>query len=83
MAKAKKDVGFKFEWALERIEKIVEQLESGEVELEQALSLHQEASELMARCQQVLDETQRKIKKLVRDGRGYRTEDADFEETQR
>lgn len=83
MARAKRETGFKFERALERIEKIVEQLESGEAELEQALALHREASELMGRCQQVLDETQRKIKKLVRDGRGFRAEDTDIEETQR
>lgn len=83
MARAKKNTGFKFEKALERIEKIVEQLESGEAELERALALHREASELMARCQQVLDETQSKIKKLVRDGRGFRAEDTDIEEMQR
>ncbi len=83
MAKANKDAGFKFEKALERIERIVERLESGEAELEQALALHREATELMARCQQALDETQKKIKKLVRDDRGYRAQDMDIEETQR
>ncbi|HBE73770.1 MAG TPA: exodeoxyribonuclease VII small subunit [candidate division Zixibacteria bacterium] len=83
MAKARKDAGFKFEKALERIERIVERLESGEAELEQALSLHQEASELMARCRQALDETQKKIKKLVRDERGHRTQDMDLEEPNR
>jgi exodeoxyribonuclease VII small subunit len=82
MAKAKRDAGFKFERALERIEKIIEQLESGKAELEKALALHQEATELMARCQQVLDDTQKKIKKLVRDERGWRAQDTDFEETQ-
>lgn len=81
MARAKKESGFKFERALERIEKIVEQLESGDAELEQALALHQEASELMARCQQALDETQRKIRKLVRADSGHRAQDMDFEET--
>jgi len=83
MARAKKQAGFKFEQALERLEDIVSRLESGQVELEQALALHQEAAELLTRCHQLLDEAQKKIKKITRSDRGYDVQDMDMEETDR
>jgi exodeoxyribonuclease VII small subunit len=70
MKKAKIDADFKFEKALARIEQIVDQMESGEIELDQALALYQEGMELMARCQATLEETQNKIKKITRDIQG-------------
>ncbi|HAD81996.1 MAG: exodeoxyribonuclease VII small subunit [Candidatus Edwardsbacteria bacterium RIFOXYD12_FULL_50_11] len=70
MKKAKTDADFKFEKALARIEQIVDQMESGEIELDQALTLYQEGMELMARCQATLEETQNKIKKITRDIQG-------------
>jgi exodeoxyribonuclease VII small subunit len=78
--KTKQDAGFKFEKALKRIEEIVDRMESGEVELDQALALYQEASQLMAKCQQALTATQTQIKKLVKAGDGYRLEDKEIEE---
>lgn len=83
MAKAKKEGGFKFEKALKRLEDIVSQLESGQVELEQALALHQEAAELLNRCHHLLDEAQKKIKRIARSDRGYDVQDIDIEETER
>ena len=80
MKKSKQDTGFKFEKALKRIEQIVERMESGEVELDQAMALYKEASQLMAKCQQTLSETQKQIKKLVKAGDGYRLEDKEIEE---
>lgn len=70
MKKAKTDADFKFEKALTRIEQIVDQMESGEIELDKALALYQEGMELMARCQTTLEETQNKIKKITRDIQG-------------
>lgn len=81
MKKAKTDADFKFEKALARIEQIVDQMESGEIELDQALALYQEGMELMARCQATLEETQNKIKKITRDIQGrLKVEDHDMEE---
>lgn len=68
--KKQKTAGFKFEQALARVEQIVDRMESGEIELDQALALYQEGTELMARCQQALQDVQRSIKKLTRDGQG-------------
>ncbi len=81
MARTKRGKEFSFEKALKRIEDIVVQLESDQVELERALELHQEAKELTEQCQQILDQTQKKVKRLVGGRNGYRTQDTDLEET--
>lgn len=79
--KKKIEAGFKFEKAMARIEQIVDQMESGEIELDQALALYQEGMELMAQCQATLEETQNKIKKITRDIQGrLKVEDHDLEE---
>ena len=81
MRKAKQAGAFKFEQALERIETIVERMESGEMELDQALALYQEGMELMAKCQQSLNEIQKNIKKLTRDSQNrLKMEVVDLEE---
>lgn len=81
MKKTKTEADFKFEKALTRIEQIVDQMESGEIELDQALALYQEGMELMAKCQATLEETQNKIKKITRDIQGkLKVEDHDLEE---
>ncbi|MBU1356547.1 MAG: exodeoxyribonuclease VII small subunit [Candidatus Edwardsbacteria bacterium] len=81
MKKTRTDADFKFEKALARIEQIVDQMESGEIELDQALALYQEGMELMARCQTTLEETQNKIKKITRDIQGrLKVEEHDMEE---
>jgi exodeoxyribonuclease VII small subunit len=68
--KKAKPGGFKFERALERIEQIVERMESGEIELDQALELYQEGNDLMAKCRAALQDARTSIKKLTRDGQG-------------
>ena len=81
MKKTRIDVDFKFEKALARIEQIVDQMESGEIELDKALALYQEGMELMAKCQATLEETQNKIKKITRDIQGrLKVEEHDMEE---
>lgn len=81
MKKAKNDADFKFEKALARIEQIVDQMESGEIELDKALALYQEGMQLMASCQATLEETQNKIKKITRDIQGrLKVEEHDLEE---
>jgi exodeoxyribonuclease VII small subunit len=79
--KKTKTTGFKFEQALARVERIVEQMESGEIELDQALELYKEGTELMATCQAALQDVQQNIKKLTRDSQGrLKTEQHQTEE---
>ena len=54
-----------FEQALERLELIVEELESGEVPLEIAIDLFQEGMKLANRCQIKLNAVENKIEALI------------------
>jgi exodeoxyribonuclease VII small subunit len=59
-----------FEQALEQLEKIVEELESGDLPLEKAMQKFEEGMELTRFCTRKLDETEKKINQLLRDKAG-------------
>ncbi|WP_339062489.1 exodeoxyribonuclease VII small subunit [Tepidibacillus marianensis] len=54
-----------FEQSLERLEEVVDQLESGHVPLEQAIDLFQEGMKLAKRCHIKLDNIEQKIEVLL------------------
>ncbi|PKQ28719.1 MAG: exodeoxyribonuclease VII small subunit [Candidatus Anoxymicrobium japonicum] len=54
-----------FKEAIEELEKITNSLESGELELEQSLSLFERGVELIKYCQEKLDGAQAKVELLV------------------
>jgi exodeoxyribonuclease VII small subunit len=54
-----------FEEAMDKLEQIVQQLESGDVPLEQAIELFQEGMKLSQMCGQKLEVVERKIEMLV------------------
>lgn len=54
-----------FENALQELESLVEQLESGDLSLDQSLSQFKRGVELTRHCQGVLDEAQQVVRKLV------------------
>ena len=56
----------KFEKALERLEKIVEDLEAGNIPLEDALKKYEEGVRLSALCQKKLSQAEKKIEVLTR-----------------
>ncbi len=72
MAKAK-DKELSFEESLGSLEKIVSQLESGELPLERALELFEEGVGLARRCQTQLEEAERKVELLLRERGEIRT----------
>lgn len=53
-----------FEKALAELQKLVEQMESGTLSLEQALAAHKRGLELAKFCQERLDAAQRQVKVL-------------------
>lgn len=55
-----------FEKALEKLEKIVEALESGELSLDDALKKYEEGVKLSRACSKKLNETEKKIEILTR-----------------
>lgn len=56
----------KFEKALERLEKIVEDLESGNISLEDALKKYEEGVKLCRVCTQKLSQAETKIESLTK-----------------
>jgi exodeoxyribonuclease VII small subunit len=72
----KKDI--KFETALQRLEKIVEQLESGEVELDKSIKIFEEGNELVKLCLEKLNSAEKKVKQLSKESDGTFTLE-DFE----
>ena len=54
-----------FEQALQALEAIVRQLESGEVPLDESITLYERGEELRRHCQARLDAAQARIEKIV------------------
>ena len=54
-----------FEQTLKALEKIVEELESGDLPLEKALQKFDEGMSLSRRCNTMLDETEQKVSQLL------------------
>ncbi len=59
-----------FEQAMQMLEKIVQELESGDLPLEKAMSKFEEGIQLTRFCSQKLDETEQKINLLLQDRQG-------------
>ena len=60
----------KFEDALHRLEALVRKMESGELSLEESLKAFEEGIRLSRQCAQRLDEAERRVEVLLRDGDG-------------
>jgi exodeoxyribonuclease VII small subunit len=59
-----------FEISIEQLEKIVSELESGELSLEDSLKKFEEGIRLSKLCSKMLDETEKKIQILIQDNNG-------------
>jgi exodeoxyribonuclease VII small subunit len=62
--------GRTFEASLEALEKIVRQLESGDLPLEKSLELFEQGIRLSRECQERLSQAERRIEILLRDNQG-------------
>jgi exodeoxyribonuclease VII small subunit len=60
----------KFEVALEDLEQVVEQLESGELSLEDSLAAFEKGVGLVKYCNQKLNEAEKRVELLVKDKEG-------------
>jgi exodeoxyribonuclease VII small subunit len=69
-----------FEQALQQLEQIVAELESGDLPLEQASKKFEDGIELSRFCSQRLEETERRVTVLMKDAAGKVTEKPFIEE---
>ena len=68
------DSSASYEALMERLQEVVERLETGQLPLAEALALYEEGVALAARCQQVLDAAELRVQQLVVDADGVSTE---------
>lgn len=59
-----------FEEALQQLEQIIEEVESGEIGLERSLAAYEKGTRLIARCRRILEHAERRIGELERDPEG-------------
>lgn len=65
--------GMTFEQAMAELEKVVGQLESGNVPLEESISLYERGAALKARCEAKLQEAEEKVAAITVDRDGNAT----------
>ena len=67
---AKKDKPLKFEDAIEQLETLIEQIESGEAGLEKSIESYEQGMKLVSRCKEILSTAEKKIAELTTDDKG-------------
>ena len=65
-----KEKELKFEEAMKKLQKIVEELEDGNIGLEESLKRYEEGMRLSQFCTKMLNEAQRKVQILSKKGTG-------------
>lgn len=60
----------KFENAIQRLEKIVDDLEKGELDIDKSLEIFEEGIKMSRVCSKKLNEAEAKIEKLTQDQKG-------------
>ena len=63
-----------FEQSIKLLERIVQELEDGDLPLEKAIKKFEEGIKLTKLCSEKLDETEKKISILLKDSEGQMTE---------
>jgi exodeoxyribonuclease VII small subunit len=62
-----------FEQAMAELESVVEQLEKGEVPLEESIGLYERGARLKAHCEKKLKAAEERVEKLTLDAQGQPT----------
>ena len=65
-----------FEEALARLERIAEQIEKGEIGLEESITRYEEGMALVQQCREILTQAEQRIVKLQPDDPGGKPENA-------
>ncbi len=68
MAKSIKNL--KFEQAMQRLQEIVADMESGRIGIEQSIARYEEAMQLAAHCRRILENAEQRIRKIQLDAQG-------------
>jgi len=64
-----------FEEAMRELESLVKVLEKGELDLKSSLVIYERAAALREQCQRILDESERRVQKIVEASESIEIED--------
>ncbi len=78
MPKAKKAIDF--EKSLDKLEQLIEDMESGELSLEQSLKAFEQGVKLTRECQTALSDAEQKVQLLLEENDELKSVDFDAEE---
>ncbi len=67
-----------FEGAMQRLEEIVDELEQGNLPLDESLKIYEEGMALIKFCSAKLEETENKVKMLVKNSGGFEVKPFDI-----
>lgn len=67
---AKKKSSPSFEEALQKLESLVEKMESGDISLEQSLEWFEEGIRLVKSCRKQMENAEQKVQSLIKDSEG-------------
>jgi len=68
-----------FEESIEALENLVKELEAGGIDLDRSIEIYEKAVVLRNHCRQILDESERKIQKIMESSGAIKTEDFDID----
>ena len=64
-----------FEENLAQLEELVRKLEAGNLDLDESLKIYEDAIVLREKCRKVLEESERKVQKLMETAQGVKKEE--------
>ena len=67
---AKKKSSPSFEEALQKLESLVEKMESGDISLKQSLEWFEEGIRLVKSCRKQMENAEQKVQSLIKDSKG-------------
>ena len=74
MSEEKKPEEMTFEESLNKLNELVDKLENSGLDLDENIRIYEEAVVLRDRCRAILEESERKVQKLMETAEGIRTE---------
>ena len=66
-----------FEESLKALEELVKELETGNLDLDKSLEIYERAIVLRDKCRKILDESERRVQKIMETSEGVVREDLD------
>ena len=74
MTEEKRPEDMTFEESLAKLSELVGQLENGGLDLDKNIEIYEQAVVLRDRCRKILEESERKVQKLMETAEGLKTE---------